>query len=74
MCWSWEPITAGAAPRTLVATAAAFPSSEQLPEETTRAAAQRGIALHRQDRTGAVTIRLPPGNLSLEPFLSENQE
>jgi competence protein ComEC len=63
-----------AAPRTLVATAAAFPSSEQLPEETTRAAAQRGIALHRQDRTGAVTIRLPPGNLSLEPFLSENQE
>jgi competence protein ComEC len=60
-----------ASPRALVVTAAAFPSSEHLPEETVRAAARRGIALHRQDRTGAVTIRLPPGNLSLEPFIKK---
>lgn len=56
-------------PRAIIAGATAFPESEQIPPAWAAGVARRGIALYRQDRTGAVTIRIRRRQVAIEPFL-----
>ncbi len=58
--------------RTVVATAALFPESEMPPSDWQEALAAEGIRLIRQDRTGAVTIRLARGRREVFGFLNES--
>ncbi len=59
-----------AAPRAVLATAAAFPSGEEIRPEWAAALARMSIPLLRQDETGAVTVTVRPGSFTLTPFLS----
>lgn len=59
-------------PAALIATGDHFPSTETLPEATLLDVAQRGIALYRQDVTGAVTIQFWPDEIRILPFLTSH--
>jgi competence protein ComEC len=64
---------AAAAPRVVIASAADFPESEKFPPELEARLAGRGIRLFRQDRTGAVTIRIFSTHWEVCSFLSGRQ-
>jgi hypothetical protein len=53
-----------------VITAAGFPSNEPIDEQWASLVVNLGIRLFRQDRTGAVRIRLEKESLSAEGFLN----
>jgi beta-lactamase superfamily II metal-dependent hydrolase len=56
-------------PSLVVATAAGFPSNEPIDEQWASMVESLGIRLFRQDRTGAVGIRLEKESWSAEGFL-----
>jgi competence protein ComEC len=57
-------------PSLVVATAAGFPSNEPIDEQWASMVESLGIRLFRQDRTGAVRIRLEKENWAAEGFLN----
>ena len=56
-------------PRVVVASGTNFPPSEQINEAWARDVAARGMALFRQDKTGAVQIKIFPGEWEARAFL-----
>jgi beta-lactamase superfamily II metal-dependent hydrolase len=57
-------------PSLVVATAAGFPSNEPIDEQWASMVESLGIRLFRQDRTGAVRIRLEKESWAAEGFLN----
>jgi ComEC/Rec2-related protein len=64
-----ENLLRAAATRAIIATADAFPESERLRPEWLRAVEHLGIALLRQDETGAVSVTVREDSFTLAPFL-----
>lgn len=62
-----------AAPKVVIASAADFPESEIFPPELEARLAGQGIRLFRQDRSGAVTIRIFPAHWEVCSFLGGRQ-
>jgi ComEC/Rec2-related protein len=57
-------------PSLVVATAAGFPSNESIDDQWASMLERHGIRLFRQDRTGAVRIRVEKGSWAAEGFLN----
>jgi competence protein ComEC len=60
-------------PRAIIATAEFYPDHERVRPEWARTVQALGIALLREDETGAVTVTVQDGSFTLTPFLSGNQ-
>jgi len=60
-------------PRVVIASAADFPRSERLPPEWEKLVAAEGAELFRQDKTGAVLIRVFPQRIEVSSFLGARQ-
>src|SRR5581483_2985733 len=60
-------------PRAIVCTSTDFPPNEQVPEEWVNDVAARGIALFRQDKTGAVEIAIDRDKWSARAFLTNQR-
>ena len=71
---SGEPEFLDAAhPKVIVASSTNFPAGELIPEPWADSVSARGIRLFRQDRTGAVTIRIYPQSWEITDFLSKTK-
>jgi len=57
-------------PQAIIATAAAFPAPERIRPEWAATVKSMGIALFRQDETGAVTVTSHAGSYTVSPYLS----
>jgi competence protein ComEC len=58
------------APRLLICSASDFPPSEQVNEQWARETSARGIALFREDKTGAVEIAIRPSGWQARAFVN----
>ncbi len=67
---STEFLTA-AAPSAIIVTSTDFPPNESPPSDFVTSAAHLNIPVFRQDRTGAVTIRVTSDSFTLTPFLDQ---
>jgi hypothetical protein len=64
-----ETLLRAAAPRAIIATADSYPESERIRPEWARIVQSLGIALLRQDETGAVTVTVSKDSFTLTPYL-----
>lgn len=64
-----ESLLRVAAPRAIISTTAPFPASEQLRPEWIALVRRMGIALLRQDETGAATVTVRPDSFTIAPYL-----
>lgn len=58
-------------PQVIICAAATFPDSAKIPEAWATEIKARGIPLFRQDETGAVTIELDGGEITVRSFLTD---
>ena len=65
-----ESFIQAVSPKAIISTNASFPTHENIPPPWRKKIEQSGIALLDQNLTGAVTIILENGNLTLNPTLS----